>query len=193
MIRRPAHPLFRDEVERVFKACGGKRGTLPFRNRALLVLLWRCGLRCNEAVSLDVADVRLEEPAQVRVRFPKGYERGAKPRSVGLDERSRTILAAWIAKRGDAPGALFVTRHGSRLTNRAVRQTFAALGRRAGLQRRVHPHAFRHTFAAELYAERVGVVEIQQCLGHSSLAVTQCYLKSIGATEVVACTASRSW
>jgi integrase/recombinase XerD len=55
----------------------------------------------------------------------------------------------------------------------------------------VHPHAFRHTFARELYDEGVGILEIMLALGHSSVKTTQTYLQSIGANEVISVTSAR--
>jgi site-specific recombinase XerD len=67
------------------------------------------------------------------------------------------------------------------------------LAKRAGLERRIHPHALRHTFARELYDEGVGIREIQVALGHRSLATTETYLRSIGATRAVEVTIERVW
>lgn len=195
--RRPPHPLAPGEAARILEAC---RSTWAgVRNRALIALLWRGGLRAAEALSVQLDDTYPtvlpsgERVRVVRVARPKGYARGAAPREVGLDPQATAVLEAWLERRGGAPGPLFWTRHGGRLSDRYVRRMVASMASRAGLRRRVHPHCLRHTFARELYDESVGMREIQLALGHRRLDTTATYLESIGATEVVAATAMRSW
>lgn len=129
----------------------------------------------------------------VRIRMPKGYARGVMPREVGIDKKSAGFVNEWLAIRGTGAGALFITSSGARVLPSYIRQLLPMLAKRAGIERRVHPHAFRHTFAKELYEEGVGVVEIMMAMGHHSLSTTQTYLRHIGATEVVNATKKRSW
>ena len=96
-----------------------------------------------------------------------------------------------MAHRGDEPGPFFTTSAGQALITSQIRRTVSLAGKRAGLNRRVHPHAFRHTFAKDLYLAGVGVLEIQEALGHRSVDTTLRYLKDIGATRVVEILATR--
>jgi integrase len=148
-----------------------------------------------EACAIDTDDIVFldEGTAIVRIRKPKGYERGVMPREVGLDVRATEMIKEWMAVRGGGAGPVFTTKTGSRVLPSYVRQVLPRLAKRAGITRRVHPHALRHTFARELYDEGVGMVEIMRALGHQSLSTTQKYLESIGATEVVATTTNRRW
>ena len=190
--RFPAHPLTPAEAEGLLRACGNSRSGR--RNRALLVLLYRAGLRCSEALGLDLADLRVTTGgAVIRVRQPKGFYRGTPPRELGLDAKAAAMLQAWLELRGTWPGPVFRTRSGRQVTASYVRQLLPRLGRRAGIGRRVHPHALRHTFARQLYEEGHGLVEIMLALGHTKLSTTQTYLRHIGATEVVAITMGRQW
>ncbi len=198
-VRYPPHPLTSDEAARLLDACG--RGWAATRNRALIALMYRAGLRVGEACGLELGAVRFDDEGcgVVRVAKPKGWQRERNPtppREVGLDPKTCKLVREWIEVRvrHSCNGAsLFVTRNGAPVQTSYVRQLLPLLGRRAGLERRVHAHALRHTFARQLYDEGIGLVEIMGALGHTSLATTQKYLRSIGATEVINATSRREW
>ena len=187
----PAHPLTRSQAERLIAAAARARtGT---RDAAHLMVLYRTGMRCAESCSLDYTDfITLEDGAMVfRVEHPKGWENGAMPREIGIDPQAAAMVQPWLSARGSMNGPLFRTRDGGRVVPSHLRRLIPRLATRCGLGRRVHPHCFRHTFARELYDEGVGLVEIQLALGHTTLSTTQLYLRSIGATEVIAATTQR--
>jgi integrase/recombinase XerC len=170
------------------------------RNRAMLAVLWRCGLRSAECASLELEDlVELDGGAmRVVVREPKGAHREkapTPPRVVGLDPRGAEIVRAWLEVRGrvEFSRTVFVTRTGKPVHTSYFRQLVPRVARRAGIPGRVHPHGLRHTFAGELYAEGVGLREIQLLLGHRSLATTETYLRAIGASEAVKVAIERKW
>ena len=172
--------------------CGN--GTTGTRNRALLTSLYRAGLRVSEACSQSPKDLRRTSGGLVlRVSHPKGEARGARHREVGLDVRTTEILDEWLELRDRAAPTLFYTRTGRALLPSYVRTLLTRLGRESHLERRVHPHALRHSFAAELYDEGVGIMEIMLAMGHRRLNTTQRYLEHIGATRVVGVTQGREW
>ncbi len=74
-----------------------------------------------------------------------------------------------------------------------VRRMVRARAKNAGLTRRVHPHAMRHTFAKDLLAAETNVVVIKEALGHSNLNTTATYLSHIGGSDVVAITSQMEW
>lgn len=196
MKRWPPHPLTKQHARRLIELAAD--GTLTgLRNRAHLTVLYRTGARVNESCSLDIGDIHPIEDgcALIRINNPKGVARGVLPREVGLDPRSAAYVFEWMASRKgqDGEGPLFITGSGLRVMPSYIRQLLPRLADRAGIRRRVHPHAFRHTFARELYDEGVGIMEIMLALGHTSLGTTQKYLRSIGATEVVNTTTRRRW
>lgn len=190
--RFPADPLTPDEARGLLDAISPRyaRGK---RNRALIAVLWRSGLRAREACSLDLSDFRSGEPCTLRVLAPKGAARGKAPREVGLDRGTCELVLEWLATRGQHAGPLFASSTGRRLQTSYLRQLLGHLGQRAGIQRRVHPHALRHTFARDLYDEGVGIVHIQKALGHTHLATTSNYLASIGCADAAVVTAAREW
>jgi len=157
------------------------------RDKAFFTLLYRCGLRSNEARMLDLDDIDMTTPsAFVRIRYPKGKERGASPRSVGLDLGTQSVLMRWFDERGTEPGPLFLTKTGQRIRTNHYRRKLKRVAQKAGVVRRVHPHALRHTFARELNEEGISMRLIQMALGHRSLATTEKYLQGLGDPEVIA-------
>lgn len=194
MKRWPPHPLTRAQARTIVEAAAdGTR--IGIRNRAQLAILYRTGARCNESCAMNVEDVYPIDDgcALIRINVPKGLSGGTLPREIGIDPRSAAYVFEWMAERGKRSGPLFTTISGGRVLPSYIRQLLPRLALRTGVRRRVHPHAFRHTFARELYDEGVGIMEIMLALGHSSLGTTQTYLVSIGATEVVSTTARRKW
>ncbi len=156
------------------------------RNRAMLALGYRAGLRCGEVLELRPESVR---GRSLWVQTLKG----GPARELGLDPKTLEILKAWTDVRLAGNEWLFHSRNGLQIRSQKVRFMVAQMARRAGLRQRVHFHLLRHTFARQLYDEGVGMREIQLALGHSRLETTAHYLVSIGATEVVAITQRREW
>ena len=185
----PAETLTPDEIRQLLGAFS-PGSSLGIRNRALVTVMYRGGLRVSEALALRVSDVDLSGGA-VRIRRGKG----GKARTVGLDPGAVTAIARWLDRRkslgitGRAP--LFCDLSGGAIGAPAVRAVLSRAAAKAGIEKRVHPHGLRHTMAAELDREGVSMRLIQQQLGHSSLAVTGRYLASIGAPEVLAAIAQR--
>lgn len=183
----PPEVLSEAEVRALMAGCG-KRPPTGVRNRALIALLWRSGLRISEALALKPSDV---EGTTVRVANGKG----GKFRIVGINEEASALVGRWMevrAARGfTGRQTLFCTLSGGPVAPRYVRNLLRRLARKAGIERRVHPHAFRHTLASELVAEGVPVWSIQQALGHSSLDGTAHYLQRIAPHELVDLMAGR--
>ncbi len=162
------------------------------RNRALIAVLWRCGLRISEALSLELRDVDVQA-GTVRVRHGKGD----RSRTVGLDEQTTALLARWIdCRKKLGPGArspIFCTLQGGRIDSSYVRRLLPRLARKAGIDRRVHAHGLRHTYAAELAREGTAINVIRDALGHTSLAVTDRYLRDVASTHVIDTMRARRW
>lgn len=189
----PPHPLEVSQCLKIIRAIKGK-SRLAARDRAILTVLWRCGIRNSELRNCRLDHVCLEgDQPYLRVMQPKGRENGVKPRNVGLDAATLKELTAWLEWRGVDPGLLFPSLAGMdqpiSLNNlgRMVRHR----ARRARVMRRVHPHCFRHTYAKDLLDEGANMVVIQRLLGHSSLQTTAQYLGHIGCDETVELSCAR--
>lgn len=194
----PTDPLTREEAKRLVEMAGeiGTEWTAP-RDQAAFAVLYRCGVRSEEATRLEVSDIRETDRGwALRVRFPKGGKRSRRPtppREVGLDDGTRAILDVWLKVRGSRPGPLFCTEDGGRLGTNHWRRKIKSVARGAQIEKRVHCHGLRHTYARMLHDEGVSVALISKALGHRNLATTAEYLGSLGSPEVVEATAGREW
>ena len=142
------------------------------RDRALLELLYGCGLRVSELVGLDLSDVSLTERA-VRV-----LGKGKKERNVPLGAKAAEAVARWLEVRPDHardPGALFLSRRGARVGVRWVQRLVHRYGELGAGRADLHPHALRHTCATHMLEGGADLRAIQEMLGHASLATTQRY------------------
>jgi integrase/recombinase XerD len=170
----PAEVLTPSEVSSILAKCS-TRAPSGIRNRALLTLLYRSGLRISEALALRPSDIDLET-GSIRVLHGKGNK--ATTRYFHLDG-TVDALARWMdtrKARGIRRGPLFCTLQGGAMDAEYVRQVLHRLGDKAGVDKRVHPHGLRHTFACELEQAGMTLTEISKLLGHSSVAITHRYL-----------------
>lgn len=195
----PAEVLTTEEVDAIIGQCSTRSPT-GIRNRALLTLFYRSGIRISEALGsparterrfrgrdgkertqppqdaippLRVSDITLASHS-IRVLHGKGD----KATTRGFHPSATDALARWIdiRKTISRGGPLFCTLEGRPLQAQYVRLLLKRLAAEADIEKRVHPHAFRHTFAVELLRAKVDVVMISKLLGHSSIQVTQRYL-----------------
>jgi len=189
--RRPPEVLTETEAIALIKACSGRAPT-GVRNRALIAVLWRSGLRISEALALELRDVDLQA-GTLRVRHGKGD----KSRTVGVDEQTAALLVRWLDRRRKlSPGArapVFCTLAGGRVDTSYVRHLLPRLAAKAGLDRRVHAHGLRHTYASELAREGTAINVIRDALGHTSLAVTDRYLRDVAPMHVIDTIRARRW
>ena len=169
--RRLPSALSPEEAERLVTITDDD--PLALRDRALFELAYSSGLRLTELASLDAARLDVAS-GEVRV-----LGKGAKERVVPVGAAARDAITAWLAARGTlaAPGepALFVGRQGTRLSPRAVQKRLAEWAVRQGLDRHVHPHMLRHSFASHVLQSSGDLRAVQEMLGHASIASTQVY------------------
>lgn len=181
--RYPAEVLTRREIEALLEACGREKWT-DRRNYALIVLLWRTGLRISEALALRPCDVDLDR-GSIRVLHGKG----GQARTVGIDRIGLEAIQGWMQEHrsmGYTSGEmLFVTRSGLPMSQGYLRRKLPELAQAAGIYKRVHAHGLRHTHASELRAEGVDVAVIKRQLGHRSLLTTIEYLDHVQPASVL--------
>jgi site-specific recombinase XerD len=188
----PVELLTAEEIQRLLAACS-QRAPTGVRNRALLTVLWRGGLRCSEAVSLYPRDVDATA-GLLRVRHGKGDQ----ARTVVVDRGAVDVLLRWMDRRQrlglTGRHRLFSTLQGRPLDTSYVRHLMRRLGDRTGLEgRRCHPHQLRHCMAAEMALEGVPIVHVQAQLGHASLQTTAAYLRGIAPAERIERLRARQW
>ncbi|MGH3236189.1 MAG: tyrosine-type recombinase/integrase [Streptosporangiaceae bacterium] len=181
----PAEVLTAAEVAAVIGRCSPRAPT-GVRNRALLTLLYRSGLRVSEALALRPSDVSLAAHA---VRVLNG--KGGKATTRGFHPSADDALARWLdARRQYGRGPLFCTLAGGPLHPQYVRNLLHRLGAAAGVDKRVHPHGLRHSFAWELEQAGTPVSVISALLGHSGIAVTARYLAHLSNHQAVSALAA---
>ena len=182
-LRYPADPPKVEEITAVMCAAGdGPHGQ---RLRGLIVILWRTGLRIQEALSLSEADLD-QRRGSLLVRHGKGGRR----REVGMDAWGWEQLQRWLEIRLELPvGPLFCiitgATRGRHWANAAARADLRRTAARAGVRRRFAPHQLRHAHAVEMAREGVPLVVIQRQLGHSNLGITSIYLQGIDNAEII--------
>ncbi len=172
--RRLPQVLTRGEVDRLLAQ---PRGTEPtdLRDRALLELMYACGLRASEATGLEVADVDLDDLV-LRARGKGSRERVVPIGAVAADavrrylERGRPPL---VGPRSEV--CLFVNFRGASLTRQGLYKIVRGHAASAGLAGRMSPHTLRHTFATHLLAGGCDLRSVQEMLGHADVATTQLY------------------
>jgi site-specific recombinase XerD len=187
--RYQADPPRVEEIVQVMRETGERPHGV--RLRALVVVLWRAGLRISEGLALAETDLERSR-GSLLVRHGKGDKR----REVGMDEWAWGQLRPWQKLRRDLPiGPLFCVisgpTRGRHWTPAAARHELRAAAMRAGVRRRFAPHQLRHAHAVELAREGVGLNVIQRQLGHANLGVTSVYLQGIDNAEVIEAVHSR--
>lgn len=154
-----------EELETIREACRTPR------ERALVEVLYSTGCRLGEIHALNRQDINWEQ------RSCRVVGKGSKEREVFFSWKAIHYLKKYLQSRGDAHPALFVTERKPirRLSRRAIQREIKLIGERAGVQKNVHPHVYRHTFATLTLNQGADLVAVQSLLGHTNPATTQVY------------------
>jgi site-specific recombinase XerD len=181
--RSPADPPCVEETVAVMREAGN--GAHGLRLRALIVVLWRAGLRIGEALSLSERDL---DPARGSLLVRHG--KGGKRREVGMDEWGWEQLRPWLEKRLELPvGALFCVisgpTRGRPCSSSGARAQLRRVAKQSGVRRRFAPHQLRHAHTIEMAREGIPLNIIQRRLGHANLGVTSIYLQGIDNGEII--------
>jgi integrase/recombinase XerD len=167
--------LSEDEIAGIIQSASADTPA-GLRDRAMLELLYAAGVRVSELVGLDVDDVDLDE------RLVRCLGKGDKERIVCIGRAAVASLRRYLrtgrpalASRGNGTPSLFVSSRGGRLSRQSCWKTVKRYAARACPDRRVFPHAFRHSFATHLVARGADVRVVQEALGHARLSTTQVY------------------
>ena len=167
--------LSRDEVERIL-ACLDLSLSQERRDHCILELLYTSGLRISELCSLKISDLFLDES------FIRVVGKGNKQRLVSLAHRAVKEIKLWLQERNEInikrgeEDMLFVShQRGKRVSRITVFHNLKIYVQRAGIEKNISPHTFRHTFATHLLEGGANLRAIQQMLGHEKLGTTQLY------------------
>jgi integrase/recombinase XerC len=169
--RRLPSALTPDEAAKLVAVEGDD--VLSMRDRALLELAYSSGLRLAELAALDCGRLDLAS-GEVKV-----LGKGSKERIVPVGRAAHDALVTWLGMRDgiavQGETAVFVSQRGTRLSPRAIERRLASLAVRQGLDRHVHPHMLRHSFASHVLQSSGDLRAVQEMLGHASIASTQVY------------------
>ena len=160
-----------DEVVKLVEAPGSDN-VYEFRDRAILELLYSCGLRVSELVGINLNDLDLNSMSV------KVLGKGKKERMATLGSKASSAIKTYLEQRLDLKPKedyLFVNSRGGRLTTRSIDRIIKKYAVKAGIQKSISPHVLRHTFATHLLGGGADLRAIQEMLGHESLSTTQRY------------------
>ncbi|MCC5879918.1 MAG: tyrosine recombinase XerC [Idiomarina sp.] len=149
---------------------------LGIRDRAMFELIYSCGLRVSELVSVDLADLNSQRELRVTGK-------GNKTRIIPYGREADKWLQAWVKVRGQLLSttgqrgnqALFLGQRGTRLTTRSVQLRLRQWAQQRGIADHVHPHKLRHSFASHMLESSGDLRAVQELLGHANLSTTQVY------------------
>jgi len=167
--------LTRKEIASLYRATGND--ALGMRDRAMLGVYYGCGLRRNEGIRMDAADVMIKQRL-VYVRHGKGYRQRYVPMSESVaDDIEGYIQSGRIELQAAGSGnpALFVSIRGSRLCGMSMMNRLVRLKHQAGIDKPVCLHTLRHSIATHLLQSGMSLESVSRFLGHSSLESTQIY------------------
>lgn len=180
-----------DEATALVHASSGRAPT-GLRNRALVAVMYRSGLRPGEALALRPGDVDLEAGA---VTVPP--RKGGRRRVTGIDATTRDLIRDWAARRSERgigdEAPLFCTLAGETIKAAYVRELLPRLARRAQIRKRVHPLALRYANAAELAEEGMPASMIDRHLGVAPTGAARRYRRPVRDEDVAAAVAARPW
>ena len=165
-----------EEINQMMELCD-ETELLGRRNRAMLELLYSCGLRVSELIGLVLSNLFLEEG------YLKVTGKGNKQRLVPMSRESIAKVTEWI--RNDRPTLdikpesddfVFLNRRGKQLTRNMIFIVVKQLAESAGIRKNISPHTLRHSFATHLLEGGAPLNAIQMMLGHASISTTEIYL-----------------
>jgi integrase/recombinase XerC len=165
------------QVDETFQLLRGPDGdsVLGSRDRAILEVLYSCGLRVSELTALNLDGVELE------LGIIRVIGKGNRERIVPVGSKAREALSDYIQRRGELlgmqmeHGALFLNNRGGRLSPRSVARLLKKHMQRCNIGRPLSPHGLRHSFATHLLDAGADLRAVQEMLGHVSLSTTQRY------------------
>lgn len=172
-----------DEVATLIDSARSLSDVTSLRDVALLELLYSTGGRVSEIIGINVADLAKVESDNEIIQTIKLRGKGSKERIVpigrfalaALDDYLVRVRPALLAKGGKSESALFLNTRGGRLSRQSAWNIVLQSAKACGLEGKVSPHVFRHSYATHLLDGGADIRVVQELLGHSSVTTTQIY------------------
>ncbi len=172
-----------EEISRLIESTNNPLEPTLLRDRAILEILYGTGARVAELVALDIHDISKDNFDGEDITIMKLRGKGSKERLVPIGKFALTALEDYlvrlrpglVAKNSQNERALFLNARGKRLTRQSAWTTVLKAAEAVGLQGRVSPHVFRHSYATHLLDGGADIRVVQELLGHASVTTTQIY------------------
>lgn len=143
------------------------------RDRAMMELMYACGLRLSELSGLDLQDIDWQQKV-IRVTG-----KGQKQRRIPFGRKAKEAINSWLKYRSittaENETALFISQRGKRLSNSNIQKRLKKMALAQGLNTNVYPHMLRHSFASHILESSNDLRAVQELLGHANLSTTQIY------------------
>ncbi len=147
--------------------------SISVRDRAMMELLYASGLRLSELTSMNLTDIDWQQQSILVTG------KGNKQRRVPFGNKARKALKQWLTHRTllliQEETAVFISRRGTRISNRSVQQRLKKWAQKQGLDSEIYPHMLRHSFASHILESSNDLRAVQELLGHANLSTTQIY------------------
>lgn len=163
------------QVNRLLDGAWSDDDRLAVRNRAMLELLYACGLRASEMISLKLDDVHIPEA------YLRCTGKGSKQRIVPIGLSAINFLQIYLEDarpkliKDDTEKTFFLSLRGGPMVRETLWRIVTDAAEKSGLAGEVHPHTLRHCFATHLLSHGANIRAIQEMLGHANIATTQIY------------------
>ena len=184
-MKLPKEYFTEKEIRSIIDATG--KGASGIRNKALLMIMYKGCLRISEALALKPKDIDFDSKT-VRVLHGKGD----KSRTVGVGDEAIALLNTWLVTRKPYASnhrTIFCLitkgKKGEPIETSYMRHLVKRLAIKAGIDKRVHPHAFRYTGATHLRDRETPLAVIKEQLGHSRISTTDIYLRDVRQDDVI--------
>ncbi len=164
-----------EEVENILKQ-PQTTSKLGIRDKAILELLYSSGLRVSELINLKISDIFFDE--EVLRIFGKGSKERIVPFGTSAKKSLNDYLLnarPFLEKRNKSANYVFLNSRGGKLSRMAIWQMVNKYSKAAGIEKEVHPHTFRHSFATHMIEGGADLRAVQEMLGHADISTTQIY------------------
>ncbi|MDO4707173.1 MAG: site-specific tyrosine recombinase [Porphyromonadaceae bacterium] len=166
--------LTSQEIDLMIEVAGNKGGIEGVRNRAIIEVLFSCGLRVSELCHLKMRDINLQE------QYLRVYGKGRKYRLVPMSPSSISELNCYLMSERPTPtrgheDVVFLSRRGRAISRNMVFVIVQEAALAAGIKKKISPHTLRHSFATALLEGGANLQAIQMMLGHEDIATTEIY------------------
>jgi len=168
------HVLMEEEISLIIKSVDDTN-QFAYRDKAILEMLYSCGLRVSELCDLTLNQIYFEDD-MIRI-----MGKGSKERLLPLGQRAKNMLNDYMIhcrpsiQKGQGESAIFLSRNGKQLTRAMINNIVKKWAQVAGITKPVSPHIFRHSFATHLLEGGADLRFVQALLGHSDISTTQIY------------------